>query len=147
MLFTSHLLTGAVIGGVVGSPAAAGVLGVASHVAMDVVPHWGDKRPDRFLAVARVDGLAGLALGSAALLAAPRGRQVSVLAGMAGAGLLDLDKPARHFVGRSPFPPALDAWHGRIQHGKEASHRLRREVLTTLALALVTGWTLRRFQR
>ncbi|MDQ6648738.1 MAG: hypothetical protein M3Z02_01235 [Actinomycetota bacterium] len=100
MLFTSHLLTGAVNGGVVGSPAAAGVLGVASHVAMDVVPHRGDKAPARFLAVAGVDGLAGLVVGTAAaLLAASRERRVSVLAGMAGAELLDLDEPARHFIG------------------------------------------------
>ena len=43
----------------------------------------------------------------------------AVAAGIAGACLIDMDKPGRHFVGRSPFPAAVDRFHGRIQNERE----------------------------
>ena len=39
--------------------------------------------------------------------AVPALARPSVAAGIAGACLIDMDKPGRHFLGRSPFPAAL----------------------------------------
>ena len=63
MLLTNHVLSGALIGAVVRRPVPAFVLGVASHFALDAVPHWGDWRGDtrKFLRVAVPDGLTALA--------------------------------------------------------------------------------------
>ena len=135
MFFTNHVLAGALIGSVAPGPLAAGVLGVGSHVAMDVVPHWGQPDWVAFLRVARRDGLAGLALGAAALAASARGARVRVLAGVIGAAALDLDKPCQHFFGRSPFPPALDRFHQRIQRGRESPTRWPRELAAGTAAA------------
>ena len=41
MLVTNHVLSGAVIGAAVRRPVPAFALGVASHFALDAVPHWG----------------------------------------------------------------------------------------------------------
>ena len=135
MFFTNHVLAGALIGSVAPGPLAAGVLGVGSHVAMDVVPHWGQPDWVAFVRVARRDGLAGLALGAAALAASARGGRVRVLAGVIGAAALDLDKPCQHFFGRSPFPPALDRFHQRIQRGRESPTRWPRELAAGTAAA------------
>ena len=66
MLVTNHVAAGAAIGALLHRrPALAFAAGVASHVAMDCLPHWGLPREpeshDRFLEVAKKDGLAGLA--------------------------------------------------------------------------------------
>ena len=135
MLFTNHMLAGALVGRVVARPSLAFGAGVASHVAMDVVPHWGDWDDAELLRVARVDGLVALAAAVHALRSTPAESRAAVLAGMAGAGLLDLDKPGRHFFGVSPFPPAVDAWHARIQQGRESRRRWWVEVVGALALA------------
>ena len=73
---------------------------------------------------------------------APRGRAPAVLAGMAGAALPDLDKPSRLFFGRSPFPPAVDRFHAKIQH--EAPHRAHYEataavIFCSVAISLLRG--------
>ena len=133
MLFTTHLLAGALIGRVMPSAPAAFAAGVASHVAMDSVPHWGRWDDDELLRVARVDGLVALGAALSLLAVAPPSRKVSVAAGMAGAGLLDLDKPSRHFFGRSPFPSAVDAAHEGIQTG-ERRHRWWIDAAATAAL-------------
>ena len=44
MLLTNHVLSGALIGALVRRPAPAFALGVASHFALDTVPHWGPFR-------------------------------------------------------------------------------------------------------
>jgi hypothetical protein len=122
MLITNHVLSGAVIGALTDEPAVALPLGVASHFALDAAPHWGKWDSDaHFLRVAVADGLLGLAAMAGAAAVTPRGRRASVLAGMVGAALPDLDKPARIFFGRSPFPRRWDDFHGRIQD--EAPHR------------------------
>ena len=121
MLFTNHLLAGAEIGRLGSSPAVAFGAGIASHVAMDVVPHWGRWSPDELVRVGRVDGLTALALAAAALASAAPARRPAVAAAMAGAGVLDLDKPFRHFFGFSPFPASVDALHARIQVGERRS--------------------------
>jgi hypothetical protein len=122
MLVTNHVLSGAAIGAAVRRPVPAFALGVASHYALDASPHWGKFGGGRkYLKVAVPDGLIGLAVMGAMTALAPRGSRMAVLAGMTGAALPDLDKPSRLFFGRSPFPPAVDRFHSRIQH--EASRR------------------------
>jgi hypothetical protein len=64
-------------------------------------------------------------MGTMTALAPPDAR-LSVLAGMAGAALPDLDKPSIVFFGRSPWPRAVDRFHLRIQD--EAPHRLKYEL-------------------
>ena len=148
MLVTNHVLAGAAIGAVVERPLPALALGVASHLAMDRIPHWGlahdDRHRDpmtnpRFLRIAYRDGFAGLAAMTAAVGLA-RGRRLPVLAGMVGAALLDLDKPGKHFVGASPFPAAVDRFHAEIQAGREHEHRMGQELAVAAGLAaLVAG--------
>jgi hypothetical protein len=147
MLVTNHVLAGAAIGALVRRPAAALALGVASHLCMDVIPHWGLPHDDGqgdaignpgFLRIAYRDGLAGLvAMGAAFGLA--RGRRLPVLAGMVGAALLDLDKPSRHFFGHSPFPAAVDRFHWGIQVGREHEHKMGQEVAVAAGLAAVVA--------
>jgi hypothetical protein len=137
MLITNHVLSGALIGAAARRPVPAFVLGVASHFVLDTVPHWGDWRDERqFLQVAVPDGLAGLATMGLCAAAAPRSAWVSMLAGMAGAALPDLDKPSRLWFGRSPFPHAVDHFHAAIQH--EAQGRARVELVSGTAFAVAT---------
>jgi hypothetical protein len=141
MLVTNHVAAGAAIGALLHRrPALAFAAGVASHLAMDCLPHWGLPRvpesSEPFLQVAKRDGLAGLT--AIAVLTGPAGgRRSGVLAGIAGATVLDVDKPARHFFGRNPVPAPVQEFHERIQ--REAPHRMRHEVLTAAALLMLSG--------
>jgi hypothetical protein len=144
MLVTNHVLSGAVIGAATPRrPAFAFALGVLSHFALDVAPHWGRwKGRPSFMEVAVPDGLAGLAVMGTMTALAPRDARLAVLAGMAGAALPDLDKPSVVFFGRSPFPQAWDRFHMRIQH--EAPRHLKYEVAAavlfcTAAVGLLRG--------
>jgi hypothetical protein len=118
VFITNHALAGAAIGLVLRRPVVAFAAGLASHLAMDLCLHWGDQDLDwnGFVEVARVDGTLGLAASGVALAVAPRGSRPAVAAAIAGACLIDMDKPGRHFFGRSPFPAAVDRLHGRIQN-------------------------------
>lgn len=116
MLVSNHVLSGAVIGAAARGPGQAFALGVASHFALDAVPHWGDWRDhDHFLHIAVRDGLAGLALMGALTAIAPPGRRLTVLAAMAGAALPDADKPCRLAFGWSPWPEFVNRFHAGIQ--------------------------------
>jgi hypothetical protein len=116
MLITNHVLSGAMVGAVARRPLPAFLLGVASHFVLDALPHWGDWRDQRdFLRVAVPDGLTGLAAMGVLAAAAPESCRPAVLAGMTGAALPDIDKPARLWFGRSPFPRAVDHFHAAIQ--------------------------------
>jgi hypothetical protein len=143
MLVTNHVLSGAVIGAAVRRPALAFSLGVASHFALDAAPHWGKFGSGRgYLRVAVPDGLVGLAVMGTITALVPPGSRAAVLAGMAGAALPDLDKPSRLFFGRSPFPPAVDRFHSRIQH--EAARRAHYEataaaIFGSVAIMLLRG--------
>ena len=146
MLLTNHVLSGALIGALTRRPLPAFAAGVASHFVLDAVPHWGDwGSRRRFLRVAVADGLAGLAVAGVLAAASPAERRLAVLAGMAGAALPDLDKPSRLWFGRSPFPAAVDRFHGRIQ--REARHRWYVEALAAAALAPAALAALRRAVR
>jgi hypothetical protein len=134
VLLTNHVLSGALIGALGRRPLPAFAVGVASHFVLDAVPHWGEWGSQRrFLGVAVADGLVSLAVAGASAAASPPDRRLAVLAGMAGAALPDLDKPAKLWFGRSPFPPAFDRFHMGIQD--EAAHRLYIELLAAAALA------------
>ena len=143
MLVTNHVLSGAVIGATTRRVVPAFALGVLSHFALDVVPHWGRwvGRPT-FMEVAVPDGLAGLAAMGVLTAVAPRGRRAAVLAGMAGAALPDLDKPGIVFFGRSPFPRAVDRFHMAIQ--TEAPNLFKVEVAAAAGFGAVAVGLLRR---
>lgn len=128
MLLTNHVLSGALIGALARRPAPAFAVGVVSHFALDAAPHWGKwGSPSQFLRVAVPDGLISLAAIGAIAAASPPDRRAAVVAGMAGAALPDIDKPSTLFFGWSPFPPAVDAFHARIQ--REAPGRAPLEFL------------------
>lgn len=135
MLVTNHVLAGALVGRLVKNPPLALVLGVASHFAMDSLRHWGTKDHGTFLKVAVVDGLVGLSSMGAALVLAGDEERISVLMGMVGASLPDLDKPSELFFGVDPSP----AWWGRFHAGvqRESPGRLPQEVLVMLGLGAV----------
>ncbi|MGH9229066.1 MAG: hypothetical protein ACRD07_10150 [Acidimicrobiales bacterium] len=139
MFITNHALAGAAIGAVVRRPVPAFVVGVASHVLMDMTPHFGglDTGSAEFLRLARIDGTIGLGVTAAVAAGAPASVRRSALVGLAGACLIDLDKPGRHFFGSSPFPPAVDRFHGQIQN--EAPHGRWTEAATTAALAVAVA--------
>jgi hypothetical protein len=143
MLVTNHVLSGAVIGAATRRVAPAFALGVLSHFALDVVPHWGRwvGRPT-FMEVAVPDGLAGLAVMGMLTAMAPPGRRAAALAGMAGAALPDLDKPGKVFFGRSPFPRPVDRFHMVIQN--EAPNLFKVEVAAAAGFGAVAVGLLRR---
>ena len=136
VLITNHVLSGALVGRAAPGPVSAFALGVASHFAIDTVPHWGDDRI--FLQVAVPDGLVGLGAMAWVWRTTEPDARVRVLAGMAGACLPDADKPSTLFFGRSPFPAALDDWHRRIQH--ESTRRLPQELLVAAVGVLAVRW-------
>ena len=131
MLICNHVLAGGAIGWALRRhPVLAFTAGVVSHLAMDALPHWGlakgtDDRQSRFLRVAKVDGCVGCVLmaGILAGTGSPRG----VLAGLAGATLPDIDKPAKHFFGRDPSPQWFKRIHVAIQT-RERPSLMRREI-------------------
>lgn len=128
MLITNHVLSGAFIGAATDNPAVALPLGVASHFALDALPHWGEwMSKSHFLRVAVADGLTGLAVMGAAAAVTPPARRAAVVAGMFGAAVPDVDKPTRIFFGFSPFPRRVDDFHSRIQDeapGRFYSHEM-----------------------
>jgi hypothetical protein len=144
---TNHALAGAAIGALVRRPVPAFVVGAASHVLMDMTPHFGGLDVDgpEFLRAARVDGTVGLGVTAAVVAVAPPAVRRSALAGLAGACLIDLDKPCRHFLGRSPFPPAVDRFHDRIQN--EVPHGHWTEAATAAALVVAVGAAFRHRRR
>jgi hypothetical protein len=142
MLVTNHVICGATLGSLIASPPLAFAAGVGSHFVLDALPHWGVSEGEDFLEVAVRDGLTGLAaIAVLAALSSP-GRRWSVLGGMAGAAFPDLDKPARLFFGRSPFPRSVDRFHAVIQ--REAPHRMRQEVATAVIGAALAAVSVRR---
>ena len=145
MLITNHVLGGALVGLATPEPATAFALGIASHLAMDVTPHWGNEDRGVFLRVAVVDGLVGLATMAYVARLTPSDRRAAVVAGMLGACLPDADKPSQLFFGFSPFPAAVDRFHNVIQH--ESTGRLPQEAAVAALQLLIFGAVLRRAAR
>jgi hypothetical protein len=142
VLITNHVVAGAVLGAMAPGPKSAFALGIASHVAMDALPHWGHPDYDVFIKVAVVDGLVGLATLATLARATSPGLRAAVVAGMLGACLPDADKPSTLFFGRSPFPAWVDEVHKRIQN--EAHERMPYEAVGGLLGALAVRGFLRR---
>jgi hypothetical protein len=139
-------LSGALIGALARRPLPAFAAGVVSHFVLDATPHWGKwGSPRRFLRVAVPDGLISLAALGAIAAVSPPDRRPSVVAGMAGAALPDADKPATFWFDRSPFPAAVDRFHGRIQ--REAVNRYPVELVAAGTLAPAALAALRGFRR
>lgn len=118
MLITAHVAAGAAIGAAINKPIPAFLAGVASHFAMDALPHWGgkgDTHSEEFLKVAKIDGVTGLA--EIVVLAAAAGdRRLPVLAGIFGACLPDIDKPCDIYLHFDPFPEPVNTFHKGIQN-------------------------------
>lgn len=151
MLVTNHVLSGAVIGAAVRRPVPAFAIGVASHFVLDSLPHWGDWESERhFLRVAVADGLTGLAVMGVITRAvwrapaADRGKlATSVVFGMVGAALPDMDKPAHIIFKRKLWPDAVNRFHGRIQD--EAPNRfVSHELVAATGFALSAAALIKR---
>ena len=143
VLLTNHVLSGALIGALARRPAVAFTAGVASHFALDAVPHWGDWASTRhFLRVAVPDGLISLTLMGTIAALTPAERRAAVVAGMTGAALPDIDKPAKLWFGRTPWPRVVDEFHQRIQ--PEASRRAHIEVLAATGFGIAALAVIRR---
>jgi hypothetical protein len=138
MLTVNHVPTGAVIGLIARRhPWAAFGAGVLSHLALDAIPHWGITEPtppERFLYVARRDGIAGLAMAASLLLLAPRQARPALSLAMLGAVSPDLDLVTQHFFKRSIWPHCFRKLHSDIQ--KDSTIQMHQE-LTRAA----TGFT------
>jgi len=135
VFITNHVLAGSIAGSVCKRrPVAAFALGFATHVVMDMTPHWGNPQlgRDGFYAVAKRDGLLGLATIALVTVAGVPPR-TALLSGMAGAAILDVDKPGEFFFGVNPLPDRLDRMHKRIQ--RESPEGLRTELAAGVALA------------
>ena len=135
MFITNHVLAGAIAGTVYRRrPVAAFGVGFATHVVMDMTPHWGNPQigRDGFYAVAKRDGLLGLAAVALVTVAGVPPRR-AVIAGMAGAAILDSDKPGEFFFGVNPLPKWIDRIHKQIQ--RESPEGLRTELCAGVALA------------
>jgi hypothetical protein len=152
MLVTNHVLSGAVIGAATRRPLPAFALGVVSHFVLDSLPHWGEWENDRhFFRVAVADGLTGLAamaVVTRAVLRTPseRGKlAASVVAGMVGAALPDLDKPTHVFFHHRLWPDAVNRFHSRIQD--EAPHRFASHELSAAATFALSTAALIRWRR
>jgi len=143
VLLTNHVLSGALIGALARRPLPAFAAGVASHFALDAVPHWGQwGSRRRFLRAAVPDGLVSLAVMGAFAAVSPADRRPAVVAGMAGAVLPDLDKPLIIWLDWSPVPGVIRRFHVRIQD--EAPGRAHYEVLAAGAFAAAALLVLRR---
>jgi len=142
VLITNHVVAGAVVGAVSPGPVSAFALGIASHVVMDALPHWGHPDYEVFIKVAVVDGLVGLATMATLARATSPDRRAAVVAGMLGACFPDADKPSTLFFGGSPFPAWVDEVHKRIQN--EAHERMPYEAVGGLVGAVVVRARLRR---
>ncbi len=83
--------------------------------------------------MAKRDGVLGLTVMAAAALLATKQARTATVAAMAGAVLLDLDKPLLHFVGRNPFPLVVRRFHERVQN--ESEEGLPNEIRFGMAFA------------
>jgi hypothetical protein len=151
MFVTNHVLSGVVIGRLLHRhPVTAFVVGVGSHLALDTVPHWGcDKSTadgrQLFLRYAKRDGLLGLFTMMCAAGAVDRRARAATVAAMAGAALLDADKPVVHYFGRNPFPRAVRRIHARAQN--ESPQGLPNEIVLGLSCAITDAVVAVNFRR
>ncbi len=138
MFATTHALTGALVGRVTTSSVAAFAAGVASHAALDALPHWGlaSRRsdPDDARVFRRVAAADGVALTATMVWLACRG-EPRTLSGAVGAVAPDLNKPAE-VVGLRLWGERVNRWHGGIQR-REAPRRWPVDVAAAAAALAV----------
>ncbi len=140
MFVTNHVLSGVAIGRILKRrPVTAFVVGVGSHLLLDMVPHWGcdfrtAENRQLFLRYAKRDGLLGLLVMACAAGAVDRGARKATIAAMAGAALLDADKPMIVYFKRNPFPRIVRRIHARAQN--ESTEGLPNEILFGLSCAI-----------
>jgi hypothetical protein len=149
---TNHVLSGVLVGRLLKKrPGAALLTGLASHLLLDTVPHWGCSvsklggkqsyeapRPSAsFLTAAKRDGVLGLMAMAAAAIAVERPARTATVLAMTGAVLLDLDKPFLHFFGVNPFPAAVQRLHGWVQN--ESPGGMANELHFGVAFAAARG--------
>jgi hypothetical protein len=147
---TSHVLSGVLIGRASrGRPVTAFLAGIGSHLVLDSMPHWectlaDEESREEFLRVAKRDGVLGLAAIAAAVAAVERRDRPATIAAIAGAVLLDLDKPCKYFFGTNPFPRPVIRLHSWVQN--ESPDGMAREFAygSLLAAADVLVLTLER---
>ena len=151
MFVTNHVLSGVVLGRLLrGRPLTAFVVGVGSHLALDMVPHWGcDKSTSEgeelFLRYAKRDGVVGLSVMLSAAGAVDRRDRSATIAAMLGASILDADKPCLHYFGRNPFPGVVSRIHTRAQN--ESPDGLRNELVVGLLAAIADAFVVRSGRR
>jgi len=139
MFVTNHVLSGVLIGWPMERrPVAAFLAGVGSHLLLDALPHWGCdlsgvNGPERLLRVAKRDGLLGLTTMAVATFTVDRRARTATVAAMAGAVLLDLDKPFGHFFGVNPLPEVVNRLHRRVQN--ESPRGMPNEIAYGIAFA------------
>lgn len=144
MIITNHVLAGALIGLHSRSAPVAATVGLASHLAMDAVPHWGVDNDEAYLRVARVDGLTGLLVSATAIITAPAARRWQVAAGIFGACLPDTDQVSVHFLGTHVHP----AWFNDLHYTIQREHEwFGQELLLAAGLATAVALATRRARR
>ncbi|HMK62652.1 MAG TPA: hypothetical protein VEG62_08760 [Acidimicrobiales bacterium] len=140
MFVTNHVLSGVVIGRLLERrPISAFFVGLASHLVLDAVPHWGcaltaEADRHRFHRYAQRDGLLGLAAAFGVVVAVDGRSRPATLAAIAGTVLLDADKPMVHFLRRNAFPRVVRRIHARVQ--RESRQGMPIEVAFGLSFAL-----------
>ena len=139
MFVTNHVLSGVVIGRYFEQrPVTAFIVGVGSHLVLDMVPHWGCEKNtvdgrELFLRHAKRDGVLGLITMAGATWAVDRQARAATLAAMVGAALLDADKPSTFFFGVNPFPRAVRTIHTWAQN--ESPQGMPNEIAFGIACA------------
>jgi hypothetical protein len=98
MLLTNHVMTGTLLGLTIDNPVVLAPTAVASHLALDMTPHFGlgGPKPDTpnfrsraFIVLGAMDFLASMVVVTAACVIWPH-RVVNILVGAIGAALPDL---------------------------------------------------------
>ena len=136
MFVTNHVLSGVVIGRCLERrPVTAFVVGIGSHLLLDKVPHWSCDNDELFLRYAKRDGVLGLITMASATWGVSRQARASTLAAMAGAALLDVDKPSLFFFGVNPFPKLVRRIHSWAQN--ESPQGMRNEIAFGAVCAVV----------
>ena len=101
MLATNHVLAGALLGSAITSPYLLIPTALASHVVMDLVPHWGKFPNEKYYhRVAKLDGILLLLLLPIILFFAPSEKRFLIFIGAFAALFFDFDKPYEFFFGK-----------------------------------------------
>ena len=100
MLATNHVLAGVILGSATSSPYILIPTALASHVIMDIIPHWGKFPNENFYhRVAKLDGLTLLLILPIIIYFAPNDK-LMIFIGAFSALFFDFDKPFEFFFGK-----------------------------------------------